>query len=428
MQITRSSIDTAKGPSDWFTGDVYIDSVAAAPAAVPADGEPGALHARRTHPLAPPPVEPDRVRHRRRRPLPAPRRTRRDHPPRRPRALRGRRGALARRRTQPAHGPPRHQRRRRRPRRRPLARLPSPTRSTPPPRLSTDSVPTHLTTRPHTRSTPPHARQCLRSPRRRPAAGPHCHRAARRRSQRRPHRHPVRRHLPLRHPHRQRRLGTSALPGRARPRDRRGRRRRRRRRHQAQARRPGRRRLHGELLRRVHQLPQRRRAVLPRRDGPHLRRHRPRRHHHPGRILHPRRRRRRLRPLRPRRHRPRRCCAAAVRRHHHLLAAAAMGRRPRQEGRHRRPWRAGAHGGQARPRPRRRRHGALAVAEEAGGRSPARREPLLRHVGPRHLRASLPGGSTSSSTRSARRSTSTPTWASWPSTGPWSTSALRPSR
>jgi hypothetical protein len=30
MQITRSSIDTAKGPADWFTGDVYIDSVAAA--------------------------------------------------------------------------------------------------------------------------------------------------------------------------------------------------------------------------------------------------------------------------------------------------------------------------------------------------------------------------------------------------------------
>lgn len=32
MQITRSSIDTVKGPSDWFTGDVYIDPVAAAPA------------------------------------------------------------------------------------------------------------------------------------------------------------------------------------------------------------------------------------------------------------------------------------------------------------------------------------------------------------------------------------------------------------
>jgi quercetin dioxygenase-like cupin family protein len=31
MQITRSSGDTIHGPSDWFTGDVYIDAVAAAP-------------------------------------------------------------------------------------------------------------------------------------------------------------------------------------------------------------------------------------------------------------------------------------------------------------------------------------------------------------------------------------------------------------
>ncbi|MGW0551739.1 (R)-mandelonitrile lyase [Streptomyces altiplanensis] len=31
MQITRSSIDTVKGPADRFTGDVYIDPVAAAP-------------------------------------------------------------------------------------------------------------------------------------------------------------------------------------------------------------------------------------------------------------------------------------------------------------------------------------------------------------------------------------------------------------
>jgi hypothetical protein len=31
MQITRSSVDTAKGPGDWFTVDVYIDPVAAAP-------------------------------------------------------------------------------------------------------------------------------------------------------------------------------------------------------------------------------------------------------------------------------------------------------------------------------------------------------------------------------------------------------------
>ena len=29
MQITRASIDTQKGPADWFTGDVYIDAVAA---------------------------------------------------------------------------------------------------------------------------------------------------------------------------------------------------------------------------------------------------------------------------------------------------------------------------------------------------------------------------------------------------------------
>jgi quercetin dioxygenase-like cupin family protein len=29
MQIARSSIETQKGPADWFTGDVYIDAVAA---------------------------------------------------------------------------------------------------------------------------------------------------------------------------------------------------------------------------------------------------------------------------------------------------------------------------------------------------------------------------------------------------------------
>jgi quercetin dioxygenase-like cupin family protein len=28
MQIARSGIDTAKGPADWFTGDVFIDAVA----------------------------------------------------------------------------------------------------------------------------------------------------------------------------------------------------------------------------------------------------------------------------------------------------------------------------------------------------------------------------------------------------------------
>lgn len=29
MQITRSSLDTTQGPSDWFTGAVFIDAVAA---------------------------------------------------------------------------------------------------------------------------------------------------------------------------------------------------------------------------------------------------------------------------------------------------------------------------------------------------------------------------------------------------------------
>jgi quercetin dioxygenase-like cupin family protein len=29
MQLTRNSIDTTRGPADWFTGTVYIDAVAA---------------------------------------------------------------------------------------------------------------------------------------------------------------------------------------------------------------------------------------------------------------------------------------------------------------------------------------------------------------------------------------------------------------
>lgn len=31
MQIVRNTLDTGTGPEDWFTGDVYIDPVAAAP-------------------------------------------------------------------------------------------------------------------------------------------------------------------------------------------------------------------------------------------------------------------------------------------------------------------------------------------------------------------------------------------------------------
>ena len=56
MEITRSSIDTAKGPEDWFTGDVYIDPVAAAPAPARVQANlvhftPGARTAWHTHPL-----------------------------------------------------------------------------------------------------------------------------------------------------------------------------------------------------------------------------------------------------------------------------------------------------------------------------------------------------------------------------------------
>jgi len=29
MQITRNDLDTGAGPSDWFTGDVYTDTITA---------------------------------------------------------------------------------------------------------------------------------------------------------------------------------------------------------------------------------------------------------------------------------------------------------------------------------------------------------------------------------------------------------------
>jgi NAD(P)-dependent dehydrogenase (short-subunit alcohol dehydrogenase family) len=55
MQITRSSIDTQKGPADWFTGDVSIDAVAAPEAtsmvaAASVHFTPGARTAWHTHP------------------------------------------------------------------------------------------------------------------------------------------------------------------------------------------------------------------------------------------------------------------------------------------------------------------------------------------------------------------------------------------
>jgi quercetin dioxygenase-like cupin family protein len=55
MKVTRNSIGTTKGPTEWFTGAVYID-----PVAIPADGSrlnassvhftPGARTAWHTHP------------------------------------------------------------------------------------------------------------------------------------------------------------------------------------------------------------------------------------------------------------------------------------------------------------------------------------------------------------------------------------------
>jgi len=55
MKITRSGIETQKGPADWFTGDVYLDAMAAPDgtstfAAVLVHFTPGARTAWHTHP------------------------------------------------------------------------------------------------------------------------------------------------------------------------------------------------------------------------------------------------------------------------------------------------------------------------------------------------------------------------------------------
>ena len=113
MKITRNTLETTRGPADWFTGDVYVDTLAApsAPSRLGAANvhfTPG-----RAHRLAHPPLRPDDPRHRGRRAVPAPRRAGRGHPPRRPCLLRARGGPLARRRPDPVHGPRRHARGRR---------------------------------------------------------------------------------------------------------------------------------------------------------------------------------------------------------------------------------------------------------------------------------------------------------------------------
>jgi quercetin dioxygenase-like cupin family protein len=55
MQITRNSVETAPGPTEWFTGAVYIDTIAAAsgPSRLSASSvhfTPGARTAWHTHP------------------------------------------------------------------------------------------------------------------------------------------------------------------------------------------------------------------------------------------------------------------------------------------------------------------------------------------------------------------------------------------
>jgi quercetin dioxygenase-like cupin family protein len=55
MQITRSSVETAAGPSNWFTGKVYVDTIAtpSAPSRLSASSvhfAPGARTAWHTHP------------------------------------------------------------------------------------------------------------------------------------------------------------------------------------------------------------------------------------------------------------------------------------------------------------------------------------------------------------------------------------------
>ena len=83
------------GPRDWFTGDVYIDAIAAPAGTSTFACRRCPLHAGRPDRVAHAPARPDDLRHRGRRPLPARGRPDRGHPPRRPRLLRARREPLA---------------------------------------------------------------------------------------------------------------------------------------------------------------------------------------------------------------------------------------------------------------------------------------------------------------------------------------------
>ena len=91
MQITRNGIETAAGPSEWFTGTVYLDQVAT-PSGTSRLSASSVHHAGRSDGTRT--RTPNHLRDGGRRPRPAARGADRGDPPRRPRVLRARGGAL----------------------------------------------------------------------------------------------------------------------------------------------------------------------------------------------------------------------------------------------------------------------------------------------------------------------------------------------
>jgi hypothetical protein len=63
MKITRSNLDTAKGPANWFAGDVYVDMIVGPEAPSRASAATCAFHARSSHALAHPSPWRDHPRH-----------------------------------------------------------------------------------------------------------------------------------------------------------------------------------------------------------------------------------------------------------------------------------------------------------------------------------------------------------------------------
>ena len=52
MEITRNGVDTNPGPSEWFTGAVYLDTVATPSESFPVTASSVPLHARSTNGVA----------------------------------------------------------------------------------------------------------------------------------------------------------------------------------------------------------------------------------------------------------------------------------------------------------------------------------------------------------------------------------------